>query len=334
MVDDTNIDAIKEIIKNYKDLSFDNLQDAISKGLTLDKVLDLTENATENPPTVSDYNLIGVEGVTDSNINNINNSISLLSRNLANNIDKLQAIANGFRNNIIPEDISLNNKIVAAIASVLDEDYNVNINKTINNKEGIKVLIPYEVKDNNVTLPKLAKIFTIDSNATSDNENNITAILEWPEQNITTGKGLFSAKLTIDDSKGNNDGLFKPKKLSVTDSSTVIAKFDIPINSIDDKGEVEFKIVSGIPDRAFLEPAHNFLYKPVVSSKTGKVWLNLNLGSAYASVDRAPYYGRNCLSNPDIKVQSADDYCAFGSKFQWGRKPDGAELFRYDTNSS
>jgi hypothetical protein len=95
-----------------------------------------------------------------------------------------------------------------------------------------------------------------------------------------------------------------------------------------------FSRVVGIPDKMFDQYdndatagyRHQFIYMPV-EGEDGKIWLNNNLGANYANANHASF-------NPLQQASSADDYHAFGSLFQWGRKPDGHELTVYTNSSS
>lgn len=64
--------------------------------------------------------------------------------------------------------------------------------------------------------------------------------------------------------------------------------------------------------------SHKFIYLPI-STPDGKIWLNNNLGAHYANMNHASF-------NPTQQATSETDYLAYGSLFQWGRKPDGHEL--------
>lgn len=54
---------------------------------------------------------------------------------------------------------------------------------------------------------------------------------------------------------------------------------------------------------------------PVVISSTGRIWMDRNLGASR-------------------KAQSSNDYLAYGSSFQWGRKADGHELVQWTSATS
>ncbi len=80
-----------------------------------------------------------------------------------------------------------------------------------------------------------------------------------------------------------------------------------------------------ILDRSFFKKTngvfeHRFVYLAVENNTTGKTWLNNNLGASYADMNSSAY-------NPSQQATARNDYKAYGSLFQWGRKADGHELF-------
>jgi uncharacterized protein (TIGR02145 family) len=64
------------------------------------------------------------------------------------------------------------------------------------------------------------------------------------------------------------------------------------------------------------------LYLPVTNLLTGRTWLNNNLGAEYADTRSANF-------NPAQQAIASNDYKAYGSLFQWGRKADGHELINW-----
>ncbi len=82
-----------------------------------------------------------------------------------------------------------------------------------------------------------------------------------------------------------------------------------------------------ILDRSFFKKTngvfeHRFVYLAVENNTTGKTWLNNNLGASYADMNSSAY-------NPSQQATARNDYKAYGSLFQWGRKADGHELFNW-----
>jgi uncharacterized protein (TIGR02145 family) len=88
---------------------------------------------------------------------------------------------------------------------------------------------------------------------------------------------------------------------------------------------VQVRISGGILDREFGNSQHRFMYLPVTSA-TGRVWLNNNLGADYANINHASF---------DLSQQAkvSNDSRAYGSLYQWGRYSDGHE-FRTSTATS
>lgn len=74
-------------------------------------------------------------------------------------------------------------------------------------------------------------------------------------------------------------------------------------------------------DRNYGDGDHDFVYC-AVQGPNGKKWLNHNLGAEYAKVSSSHY-------NPQAQPADYNDWKAFGSLFQEGRKADGHELVEY-----
>ena len=82
-----------------------------------------------------------------------------------------------------------------------------------------------------------------------------------------------------------------------------------------------------ILDRSFFKKTngvfrHRFVYLPVESNTTGRIWLNNNLGAEYANKNSTNY-------NPSQQATAIKDLLANGSLFQWGRKADGHEIIEW-----
>jgi len=201
---------------------------------------------------------------------------------------------------------------------------------------GMTVTVPYTVTAAPTTLEAYSTSVTLDASVTQDGESGIVATFAWAEQtDLPVGSGTFTATITIDDSAGNNDGIYKAKQLDIEDDSAglVAATFSYPTDSVGATGVLTLKIVAGIPDRMFGLPdnngddtTHNFLYLPVTNTTTGKTWLNNNLGANYANVNDPAF-------NLTQQATASNDYNAYGSLFQWGRKADGHELINWISGS-
>ena len=76
-----------------------------------------------------------------------------------------------------------------------------------------------------------------------------------------------------------------------------------------------------VTDREYGDGIHDFVYFPV-TSPTGEVWLNNNLGAAYADTNHASFA-------PTQQATASNDHLAYGSLYQWGRYSDGHELINW-----
>lgn len=81
------------------------------------------------------------------------------------------------------------------------------------------------------------------------------------------------------------------------------------------------KCLERVYDKHYGDGDHNFIYCAVMGPN-GKKWLNLNLGAEYAR-EGSPHF------NPEVMPTEYEDWKAFGSLFQEGRKADGHELVTY-----
>lgn len=138
--------------------------------------------------------------------------------------------------------------------------------------------------------------------------NNIT--ISYPAGTFSSS-GTIPVTVTVD-----GDGSFDVAKqdFGVT---TTFATLDFQVNG-NSKGNILLDATGGIPDRAFGDGIHDFIYLPVTSA-TGKTWLNHNLGAAYADTNHASF-------DPTQQATSLNDALAYGSLYQWGRYSDGHEL--------
>lgn len=195
------------------------------------------------------------------------------------------------------------------------------------NENGIKVSIPYTVTVP-LNLPARQYSVTIDSSVTQNNESGIVLTLAWSAQNLNSGgSNNFSAIITVDDTAGDNDGIFYAKQLDTDEIDGLVAAiFPYAYDSVGSEGNLTLKIITVVPDRMFgiadngsNTETHKFLYLPVTNPKTGKTWLSNNLGANYANMNSSEY-------NITKQATASNDYNAYGSLFQWGRKADGHEL--------
>ncbi len=267
----------------------------------------------------------------------------------------------------LPAGVTLEGGKVRYIASSFDEDYlpytvptagattatfssdGIADNPTIDIQGslttiGLTIDIPYTTTVK-VNLPAYTKTITVAAELTQNGLLPIDVSFSYPAKTLlanTTGFITATIQATtspLDVKKlDTNEGIGDGSDTILVDSSTsatlsvygvLMAEFTISINSSTDRAAIQLRGIAGIPDKMFGIPdntgdtdTHLFLYLPVRNQLTGKTWLNNNLGANYADLKNA---------NFDISQQATalDDYLAYGSLFQWGRKPDGHELITW-----
>ena len=123
---------------------------------------------------------------------------------------------------------------------------------------------------------------------------------------IAAASTLNAKKLDMNAGIGND-------KLGV-----LMADFSLGSNGGASSTGIQVRIIGAIIDREFGDGVHDFMYLPVTSA-TGEVWLNNNLGADYANLNHASF---------DLSEQatSLTDPLAYGSIYQWGRYSDGHEI--------
>ncbi|PWN68630.1 hypothetical protein C1631_018310 [Chryseobacterium phosphatilyticum] len=245
---------------------------------------------------------------------------------------------------IIPTNITIEGRYF--IASVYDQDYSPftiptgpattarpvaadGINETLVDLQGIiptsglTVYIPATATGSG-TIGAWSQTINIPANLTEDGiSRNIT--LSWNSQSYNASTKSITATLK------SEVGTLNARKLDVNAGigndylGVLLGKFLLP-NSGAQKG-YEVRIIAAIPDRMFNEPDvqgnfnHNFLYLPI-QAEDNNVWLNHNLGADYTNVNGPNF-------NLGQKATSSSDYRAYGSLFQWGRRPDAHELITW-----
>ncbi len=299
------------------------------------------DDNTQVSPIVEDYVNAGIIGVNETNLIAINANIAAMTRVDVDSVAKIQTIVNEFLNplpaNIIITDANLNYAIVSTdntpYEPAIDIQGKINMNTT---PKGVMIKVPYNrLTDETANIPAFKSSFTIESNSTQDMESGIVATFAWQAQTLSGESGTFDAFITIDDSAGNNDHIFNAKKLNIDIANGVeIASFKYPLDNKGHYGMMKIKIYSGIPDRNFYtltnnKYEHRFLYLPVTNFTTGKTWLNNNLGAEYADLNNP-----NGHFNKKQQATASNDYLAYGSLFQWGRKADGHELIDWSNHTT
>lgn len=245
---------------------------------------------------------------------------------------------------IIPSNITLEGRYF--IASILDQDYSPfttptgpattarpvpadGINETLVDLQGViptsglTVHIPATATGNG-TIGAWSQTINVPANLTEDGiSRNIT--LSWSSQSYNTSTKSITATLKSEVATLNARKLDINAGIGNDYLGVLLGRFLMP-NQGTQKG-YEVRIIAGIPDRMFNQPDnqgafnHNFLYLPV-QAEDGKVWLNNNLGADYTNTQSPSF-------NIAKQAASAVDFKAFGSLFQWGRKPDGHDLITW-----
>lgn len=133
--------------------------------------------------------------------------------------------------------------------------------------------------------------------------------------------GTILVTITVD-----GDGSYNAKKLLFGGKENIVT---IPFMfNGSNVGNIILNVTGGILDKMYGiadntgdANSHKFVYFPVTGAD-GKTWLNNNLGAHYAKNGHASF-------NPTKQATGKNDFLAFGSFFQWGRKPDGHELITW-----
>ena len=215
------------------------------------------------------------------------------------------------------------------VADGSNEAVTVNVQGTITTA-GVAVKIPVTATGSD-TLPAYSTTITVPASMTEDGiSRDLT--LSWAAQAYTSGTTTINATIAA------VGGTLNAKKLDINAGigndalGVLMGLFTYPYNNAGNTTTYSVRNIAGIPDRMFGQPdnnsnstTHMMLYLPIVA-EDGNIWLNNNLGAHYANMNHASF-------NPTQQATSATDHLAYGSLFQWGRKPDGHELITY-TNAT
>lgn len=188
---------------------------------------------------------------------------------------------------------------------------------------GLDIFIPVTATGSG-NLSAWSSVTIVPANLTEDGISRQLR-LSWSAQSYDANTKSIKATLTA------IGGTLNARKLDINAGigndylGVLMARFQFPSNNTGTSKNYDVRILPGIPDKMFGLPDaagvannHNFLYLPV-QAEDGYTWLNNNLGADYTNT---------ASSNFSIAQQatSAQDFKAYGSLFQWGRKPDGHEL--------
>ena len=199
---------------------------------------------------------------------------------------------------------------IPAYSIFFNRNYNVNLNKNASKEYGLNVRC---IKDQ-TPAEKTASILLEIGNEHSRGKSTIT---------IAQLKAITPALDNIDKAnekwyqnyiEGSDTKLNRPaRREEVQSIIDDVNSFNLPDNAILDRNF--YKKTNG-------KFEHRFAYLPVINGTTGRTWLNNNLGAEYSNVDSNNYE----LSQ---QATASNDYKAYGSLFQWGRKADGYELINW-----
>ena len=184
---------------------------------------------------------------------------------------------------------------------------------------GVTVGIPVTATGSG-TLSAYSSTITIDASLTEDGiSRDLT--LSWASQAYTSSTTSISATLTAVGGDLNAKKLDLNGGIGNDNLGVLMGSFSYIYNAAYDITSFEVRIISGIPDRAFGDGVHDFIYLTVVG-EDGNTWLNNNLGAHYADVHHANF-------NPTQQATAFNDHLAYGSLYQWGRLTDGHELITW-----
>ena len=220
--------------------------------------------------------------------------------------------------------------LTATLVSTLDTTYGINVDGKIASN-GLLVKVPYHSDNDNVALKDFtSNKFIISANNTSNNDSGVVVVFKWSGITLSAGDGYFNAKIAL----VGDSNTYYARQLDITASSYTTATLSYPTDENSIMGTLSLKVIPGIPDRNFNVLTngvyeHKFLYLPVTNPITGRTWLNNNLGAEYADANNP-----NGNFNPKQQATANNDYKAYGSLFQWGRKADGHELMNWTNGAT
>lgn len=254
-----------------------------------------------------------------------------------------------------PSTITLKQNLTYTVASVYDQNYvpwtapvaaattDTNVNPDGTNEAiianvqgsisttGVSIIIKVVSITGSGTLPAYSNSVDIPASLTEDGIGR-TLTLSWPQQAFTVATTQITATLAA------VGGTLNVKKLDMNAGvgndylGVLIGTLSYPYTKTNsttlkvyDLAPIPDKML-GLADNAGSLTTHNFLYLPMMC-EDGKIWLNYNLGADYANMNNASFV----LINP---TASLTDYHAYGSVFQYGRKPDGHELITWTSSSA
>lgn len=206
---------------------------------------------------------------------------------------------------------------IIPVISVLDNPAGLDLQGLVNNSnKKLTINIPY-TNGNGVYSSFTGDYVQNNTNTGKDGDINSFRIT-YPAGSFDP-TGSIPVTIEID-----GDETFDAKQVAIAAQET-LATLDFKVNG-QSIGNIDLKIIGGIPDRNFADANHKFIYLPI-TAPDGRIWLNNNLGANYSNVN-------NIVFNPSQTAVSLNDYNAYGSLFQWGRYSDGHELINHTATGS
>jgi hypothetical protein len=190
---------------------------------------------------------------------------------------------------------------------------------------GVTINIPYEVSSGSVDLTAFSQTITIPADYTENNTaTDIT--FSYPPQTGLSGTGVIPATLQAVGSNLDVIQFDLNSGFGADYLGFLLGKFVYALDSAGTYADFEVRGIPGIPDKNIGDGVHDFVYILVISSPTGEVWLNYNLGADYANTSKSVY-------NVGQQAVASDDFHAYGSLFQWGRVADGHEIINWTSST-
>ena len=250
---------------------------------------------------------------------------------------------------VIPSTITLSQNRIYLMASVYDTDYlpytapvgaattgsavadgatetvTLNVQGTITTT-GITVAIPVTATGSN-TLPAYSTTINIPASLTEDGVSR-DLTLTWASQAYTSATKSITATIAAVGATLNVKKLDINAGIGNDYLGVLLGTFTYPYDNAGNTTTYQVRDIPGIPDKMFgladntgNATTHLMLYVPV-QGEDGNIWLNNNLGADYTNMNKASF-------NPGGQATAFNDFHAYGSFFQWGRKPDGHELITW-----
>ena len=239
---------------------------------------------------------IGMTGCDPVN-NDTNGSITKsINSNAKNNNNNKPAITP------LPTGVTITTPtLTATLVSTKNTTYGVDVDGNIP-LSGLLVKVPYHA-NRDVTLNDFTSSSVVIDSSKTNNNVAVNVRFQWSGVTLAKGDGYFDAKIVPVSSA------YHAKQLDLNASGYIAATLLYPTDDNSSTGQLELKVIPGIPDKNFNvltngKYEHQFVYMPIKSS-TGRVWLNNNLGAAYADLNSPDF-------NSTQQATAANDYKAYG----------------------